>query len=72
MVAVEANAVLSFLASSILTLGILFSLLFMGIFHGPLLPYVGGTLLTAVFNGVIAIPVYALLKKIVGSPSRLG
>ena len=45
--------------------------LFLGAYHGPLPRYLGGTISTAVYNAVIAVPVYALLRKIAAT-SRAG
>jgi rod shape-determining protein MreD len=42
--------------------------LFLGGHHGPLTSYLGGTLASSVYNGVIAVPVYALLNKVVAKP----
>jgi len=43
--------------------------LFVGGHHGSLPAYLGGTLASSVYNGVIAVPMYALLNKIVAKPA---
>jgi rod shape-determining protein MreD len=66
---VEVNGVLSVINAVILTLIAQLLLLFLGAHHGPLMPYLGGTLVSAVYNGVIALPVYALLNRFLTVPN---
>jgi rod shape-determining protein MreD len=66
---VEVTWVVSSGTAVILTLLAQFTLLFLGAHHGPLFPFVEGTLTTAVYNGVIAVPVYALLNRFLSVPN---
>ena len=66
---VEVNAILCLVSTVIVTLFSQFVLLFLGAHHGPLTPYLEGTLVSAVYNGVIALPVYALLNRFLSVPT---
>jgi len=37
--------------------------------RGPLLPFLGGTLLSAAINGALAMPLYALLRRLIDPPN---
>lgn len=66
---VEVNAVLSVISAVAVTLLAQLLLLFLGGHHGPVTPYLAGTLISAVYNGVIALPVYALLNRFLSVPN---
>jgi cell shape-determining protein MreD len=66
---VEVNAILCVVTAIVVTLFAQFLLLFLGAHHGPLPPFLEGTLVTAVYDGVIALPVYALLNRLLSVPS---
>jgi rod shape-determining protein MreD len=66
---VEVNATLCAISAAAVTLVAQFILLFLGAHHGPLPPYLEGTLVAAVYNGVIALPVYALLNRFLSVPT---
>lgn len=65
----ESNWVLAFLVTAGITVLAQLMLMF-GVHRGPLTPFLTGTLISAVYNGVLAIPVYALLKRILGPINR--
>lgn len=65
----EANPVLAFFVTSAVTVFAQLLLLF-GAPRGSVFGFLGGTLIGAVTNGVLAIPVYVVLKRILDPPSR--
>jgi rod shape-determining protein MreD len=67
---VEINAIVIVICAVSVTICAQGILLFLGAHHGPLTPYLAGTIGAAMYNGVIALPVYALLKKVLSDPSR--
>lgn len=66
---VEVNAILCVICATSLTLLSQLLLLFLGAHHGPMTPFLGGTIVTAVYDGVIALPVYALLNRVLSVPN---
>jgi len=68
-VGVQVNWVVSCGYAAVVTIVAQFLLMFLGAHHGPLFPFIEGTLATAVYNGVIALPVYALLSRFLSVPS---
>jgi len=62
------NAAVAAIVVVIGSLAVQLLFLFLGGHHGLLTPYLEGTLATSVYNGVIAVPVYALLNKVVAKP----
>lgn len=65
----EPNTMILFTTAAVLTV---FSQLVLMFLAAPrdLAGFLGGTILSAVYNGVLAIPVYALLKRLVRSTYR--
>lgn len=37
--------------------------------HGPILPFLAGTLFSAMINGALAMPLYALLRRLIDPPN---
>ncbi|HWD41389.1 MAG TPA: hypothetical protein VG944_21270 [Fimbriimonas sp.] len=64
---VQGNLLVAGLVCFVVSLGAQLLLMFLGVYHGSLPPFLAGTLITAVYNGVIAMPVYALLNKLARS-----
>jgi uncharacterized membrane protein AbrB (regulator of aidB expression) len=62
---VQRNFLVSALATVGITLIAQLMMLFLGAHHGPLLPYLAGTLVTTMYDGVIAIMLFGIISKIV-------
>lgn len=65
----EGNEAVAFIVTAAATLCTQLTFLLLSP-RGAILPFVLATIGSAVYNGVLAIPLYALLKKVLDSPRR--
>jgi hypothetical protein len=68
---VETNWMLAAVLATLLSAIAGLLLVFLGIHHGPLVPYLAGTLGSALYNGAVAAPVYAIAKILNPGTRRL-
>ena len=67
----ESNILTVAIATAIVTICAQLMLMF-GVHRGPIPSFLAGTLLSAMVNGVLAIPVYVVLRKLLDPPNRYG